>query len=119
MGNKKIPLHRLPDEIMAYVLNTLQKISFGEVVLVAQDGVLVQIEWSEKVRADDIISSKGVGAAENSWDSVKLDCVAEHIRREFSPLNFGKLVIVIKRGAVVQIERTEKQRFTGLYGEGI
>ena len=31
----------------------------------------------------------------------------------------GKLVLVICKGRLMQIERTEKQRFTGLDGEGI
>ncbi len=42
----------LPDYVMDYVLKSLQRITFGEVVLVAQDGVLVQLEWNEKRRLD-------------------------------------------------------------------
>lgn len=37
-------------------------------------------------------------------------------------MKFGQVVIVIKQGKVVQVERTEKQRYSsleGLYGDGI
>lgn len=44
--------------------------------------------------------------------------IAESIRG----LRYGQVAIVIKNGKVVQIERTEKERFTGVegkYGDGI
>lgn len=37
-------------------------------------------------------------------------------------LRYGQVTIIIKNGKVVQIERTEKERFTGVegrYGDGI
>lgn len=118
MSTKKIAPHEVPNEVMGYILDSLQRLSFGEVVLVAQDGVLVQVEWSEKLRTTDILA--GEGATERHvWEAAELDYVAAHVRAEFRELCYGRLVIVVKRGAVVQIERTEKQRFTGMYGEGI
>ncbi|WP_423791713.1 DUF2292 domain-containing protein [Mitsuokella jalaludinii] len=41
------------------------------------------------------------------------------MRKEFRLLQYGRLVLVIRKGRLMQIERTEKQRFTGLDGEGI
>lgn len=44
--------------------------------------------------------------------------IAESIRG----MRYGQIAIVIKNGKVVQIERTEKERFTGVegkYGDGI
>ena len=49
----------------------------------------------------------------------ELTGLAQRIRTAFIHLDFGQLVIVVKAGNVVQIERTVKQRFTGLDGEGI
>ena len=42
----------IPQKAMAYILQGLCTISYGEMVLVAQDGVLMQVEWSEKRRLD-------------------------------------------------------------------
>mgnify|MGYP003759767089 CR=1 FL=1 len=44
--------------------------------------------------------------------------IAESIRG----MRYGQIAIVIKNGKVVQIERTEKERFVGVegkYGDGI
>ena len=43
----------------------------------------------------------------------------ERIRMAFAGLDYGQLTLVVKAGEVVQIERTLKERFTGLDGEGI
>ena len=105
----------VPVAVMEYILTTLQRLSFGEVVLVAQDGILVQVEWNEKLRLDHW----GEHLEQKAWEDRHKDYVAQHINQEFAKLQFGKLVIVVKRGAIIQMERTEKQRFTGLDGEGI
>ena len=42
----------IPQKAMAYILQGLCTISYGEMVLVAQDGVLMQVDWSEKRRLD-------------------------------------------------------------------
>ncbi len=101
--------------VMEYIANTLQGLSFGEVVLVAQDGVLVQLEWSERLRLD----RWGEHLEQRQWETQTREKVMQHIAQEFSHLQYGRLVIVVKAGSVVQMERTEKQRFTGLDGEGI
>ena len=87
----------------------------GEVILVAQDGILVQIEWNEKIRLENFCSRQKVCL----WDGRTCQYIVDHVRQEFAHLTYGRLVIVVKRGSVTQIERTEKQRFTGLDGEGI
>ena len=115
MAGRKLSVGEVPGEVMAEILKILQLISFGEVVLVAQDGILVQVEWKEKLR----IESFGCQWDEQVWSEKQRQHVAEHIRQEFCRLQYGRLVIVVKRGSVVQMERTEKQRFTGLDGEGI
>ena len=50
MKKLKLSSGEIPLEVMDYLIEQMQKISFGEVVLVAQDGVLVQIESQEKLR---------------------------------------------------------------------
>lgn len=115
MAKQKFLPGEIPDHVMDGLLHMLQRISFGEAVLVAQDRVLVQVEWNEKIRMDCWEEQQ----EKVDWEEKTLVCLTEHIRQEFSRLQFGRLVIVVKRGRVIGLERTEKQRFTGLDGEGI
>ena len=115
MAGRKLCVGEGPSEVMAEILKILQLISYGEVVLVAQDGILVQVEWKEKLRIENI----GCQRAEQAWSEKQRQHIAEHVRQEFGRLQYGRLVVVVKGGNVVQMERTEKQRFTGLDGEGI
>ena len=115
MIKQKVSPGVLPDYVMDYVLKSLQRITFGEVILVAQDGVLVQLEWNEKRRLDHWDET----LVQRPWTEKEQRCVARRVALEFAHLQFGRLVIVIKSGRVIQIERTEKQRFSGLDGEGI
>lgn len=90
----------IPQKAMTYILQGLRTIRYGEIVLVAQDGVLMQVEWSEKRRLDCWQESED---GENSYTERALTDLAARIRK----------------GRLLQLERTEKQRFTGLDGEGI
>lgn len=106
----------IPQKAMTYILHGLRTIRYGEIVLVAQDGVLMQVEWSEKRRLDCWQESED---GENSYTERALADLAARIRRDFCLLQYGKLVLIIRKGRLLQLERTEKQRFTGLDGEGI
>lgn len=106
----------IPQKAMAYILQGLRTIRYGEIVLVAQDGVLMQVEWSEKRRLDCWQESED---GENSYTERALADLAARIRKDFGLLQYGKLVLIIRKGRLLQLERTEKQRFTGLDGEGI
>lgn len=112
MKKLKLSSGEIPLEVMDYLIGQMQKISFGEV---AQDGVLVQIESQEKLR----LANWGQHLEQQLCTAKQQDHIIKHIQQEFSHLTYGKLVIVIKNGNVIQMERTEKQRFTGLDGEGI
>ena len=110
---KKIKPGAIPAEVMKFALAEMQKILSGEVIFVAQDARLMQVEvtqrrrlvdWSEKI---------------STWsEEVKIN-LANQIAREFSTLSYGRLVIKIQKGRVSQMERTVQSRFTGLDGEGI
>ena len=56
---------------------------------------------------------------ENAYTERTLADLAARIRKDFGLLQYGKLVLIICKGRLLQLERTEKQRFTGLDGEGI
>ena len=113
MSIKKVGLHEIPNEVLKFLLEEIQKIRSGEIIFVVQDGYLMQVEinnrrriadWSEKIP---------------SWSGEILSAVEKKIHEEFSKLDYGRLVVKIQKGHVTQIERTVQSRFTGLDGEGI
>ncbi|MBC8015147.1 MAG: DUF2292 domain-containing protein, partial [Sporomusaceae bacterium] len=86
-----------------------------------QDSRLVQIERNEKIRPSELNAeshqlSQGLNA---NYD---IPAVRARILAAFDKLEYGQVVIVIKEGRIIQIDRTEKQRFStlvGVYGDGI
>ena len=113
MMAKKIPSGKIPDEVLKFVTDELQKISNGEIIFIAQDGYLMQVEIRQRRRIAD-------WTEENFPRDEKIFAALEkNIRQEFSKLDYGQLSLKIQKGRVVQIERLVRQRFTGLDGEGI
>lgn len=103
----------IPDEILKFVMNELQKISNGEIIFIAQDGYLMQVEIRQRRRIAD-------WQEENlPRENKNFTALEKNIRQEFSTLDYGQLSIKIQKGRVTQIERLVRQRFTGLDGEGI
>lgn len=110
---KKIKQGAIPDEVLEFALAEMQKILSGEVIFVAQDARLMQVEITQRRRLTDW--SEKI----STWsEEVKIN-LANQIAREFSTLSYGRLVIKIQKGRVSQMERTVQSRFTGLDGEGI
>ncbi|MBR2520541.1 MAG: DUF2292 domain-containing protein [Selenomonadaceae bacterium] len=110
---KKIKSGAIPDEALNFALDEMQKILSGEVIFVAQDGRLMQVEVTQRRRVADW--SEKISA----WTEDMRINLREKITREFSTLLYGRLVIKIQKGRVSQMERTVQSRFTGLDGEGI
>ncbi len=110
---KKLNLHSVPDEILKFSLREIQKIKNGEIIFVAQDGYLMQVEVNQKIRVADW-EEKNSGVDEEIFSAL-----AKKILSEFEKLSYGRLVVKIQKGRVTQIERTVQSRFTGLDGEGI
>lgn len=110
---KKISEGKIPVEVLKFVMNELQKVQNGEIIFIAQDGYLMQVEVRQRRRIAD-------------WqeeilprDEKIFSALEKNIQQEFSTLGYGQLSIKIQKGRVVQIERLVRQRFTGLDGEGI
>ena len=110
---KKIKSGAIPDEVFDFALDEMQKILSGEVIFVAQDGRLMQVEVTQRRRVADW--SEKISA----WTEDMRINLREKITQEFSTLLYGRLVIKIQKGRVSQMERTVQSRFTGLDGEGI
>ena len=112
---KKIKAGAIPDEVMKFALDEMQKILSGEIVFVAvaQDARLMQVEITQRRRLVDWSEKVSL------WSEETLLTLQTQIAREFSTLSYGRLVIKIQKGLVSQMERTIQSRFTGLDGEGI
>ncbi|GMA97891.1 YezD family protein [Pelosinus sp. IPA-1] len=104
---------------LAVIDESIQNIDFGEIVLVVQDGHIIQIERTEKI----IISNQKKTQTGKEKKSIEETSVLRNkILGELSSLKYGQLVIKIKDGKAVQVEKTEKRRFPeveGIYGDGI
>lgn len=110
---KKVRQGVIPDDVMAFALAEMQKILSGEIIFVAQDARLMQVEITQRRRLADWTEKI------SSWSEETELALRIQIAREFSTLSYGRLVIKIQRGRVTQMERTIQSRFTGLDGEGI
>lgn len=111
--SKKVTLGIIPDEVLDYAVSEMKKIRSGEISFVAQDGYLMQVEVDQRRRLSDW-STEIPQMSDEFLVNVK-----NQIIKEFAKLAYGRLVVKIQKGRVVQIERTVQQRFTGLDGEGI
>ena len=110
---RKTKQGEIPDEVFKFVFAEMQKILSGEVIFVAQDGRLMQVEVTQRRRLADWSEKNSV------WSDELQTTVKKQISEEFSTLLYGRLVIKIQKGRVSQMERTIQSRFTGLDGEGI
>ena len=110
---KKISQSTIPDEVLNFALAEMQKIFSGEIIFVAQDGYLMQVEINSRRRISDWEEKN------SAWSKDLISNISKQICLEFSKLMYGRLVIKMQKCRVTQIERTVQQRFTGLDGEGI
>ena len=110
---KKINLGEIPNAVLDFAISELQKIRSGEIIFVAQDCYLMQVEINQRRRISDWDSELP------DWSEELCASLKSKISKDFSTLAYGRLVIKIQKGRVVQIERTIQHRFTGLDGEGI
>lgn len=111
----------IPSGTMDQIISILNSTFHGNIALIYQNSRLVQIERNEKIRPVDFKSEykEGIQGLKESCD---LPAFRKRILDNFEKMEFGQVVIVIKEGQIVQIDRTEKQRFStlvGLYGDGI
>lgn len=111
----KLAPGEIPASVMDGILLLLKETRYGQIVLVAQDRRLIQVERREKIRVKEgQLARIACRISEQAFPEF-----AERIRASFRKLDYGQLVLVVKDGDVVQMERTVKERFTGLNGEGI
>ena len=108
---KKLQSGEIPDYVMEFVIDELKKIRSGEIIFIVQDGFLMSVEVTDRRRL-------------SNWaDEFKPPSVFTNLKRqltdEIQRLQYGRLVIKIQKGRIMQFECTVQHRFTGLDGEGI
>ncbi|HEY3424374.1 MAG TPA: YezD family protein [Negativicutes bacterium] len=104
-------------EVMTRVEMVIASAFHGSVTLIVQDSRIIQIEKHEKFRLCDFMNATNLETpSHNAKDDAQFTMICKGIMEAFQGLKYGQIVIVIKSGKVVQIERTEKQRFPGLEG---
>ena len=107
--------------IMDQIIAILNSTFHGNVALIYQDCRLVQIERNEKIRPSELKRGNN-HLLQGLKENCDLPTVRARIQEAFEKMEYGQVVIVIKEGRIIQIDRTEKQRFptlVGLYGDGI
>ena len=105
-------------EILEVVEDATARIGFGTVTLIVQDGHLIQMDKTEKVR---FVPDRGK-AQPGLIQKASMEGLRGKIVSSLEGLQYGQVTFVIKDGSIVQIERTEKRRvpvLQGVYGEGI
>lgn len=103
----------IPAEVLSYIMELLRELYFGEVVLIAQNGVLIQVERTEKMRVHPWTGL----TKPPPWTSETEKNLRATIKRELASLYYGRLAIVVKQGTITHFDRLEKQRF--MDGDGI
>ncbi len=99
--------------VLDYIMEILEATISGEVVLIVQDGVLLQVESTRKTR---VHPWQGV-TQPDPWTTAVKKNLRQVILRELESLYFGQLRIVVKNGVATHFSRIEKQRF--MDGDGI
>ncbi|MDR3205266.1 MAG: YezD family protein [Deltaproteobacteria bacterium] len=100
------------------LLNLLKKTFHGQVILITQNYRVVQVERRENFNPEELLDPN-LGLKE---DNFKPGAVRDKIVQALKGLEFGQIVLVVKKGRLVQIERHLKERFSdlqGLAGDGI
>lgn len=115
VSKEKSKIHLiLPSDVFHLIEQAVSDIGFGSVTLIVQDRKIIQIEKLDKIRVGD------KQAAPVSGNSSEL--LRNKILEAMEEMSYGQVMIIIKNRRIIQIERTEKQRFNsleGLYGDGI
>lgn len=104
----------IPCGAMAFIARGLSEMGSGRIVLTAQDSRLVSVEREERIGGDALFTVRAnkSGASDDGR-------LSEKIRQSFRDLPYGQIIITMRDGAVRQVERLTRSRFTGLDGEGI
>lgn len=111
-------VNQLDQDVLQVIQTTAASVEHGSLALIVQDSRLIQMDVVNKIRFGAQLSAKLKPVRGKVVQQVLQGEIAAALR----DMQYGQVTLVIKSGEIVQVERTEKQRFAslqGLYGEGI
>lgn len=111
-------VNQLDQDVLQVIQTTAASVEHGSLALIVQDSRLIQMDVVNKIRFGAQLSAKLKPVRGKVVQQVLQGKIAAALR----DMQYGQVTLVIKSGEIVQVERTEKQRFAslqGLYGEGI
>ncbi|MDR1577491.1 MAG: YezD family protein [Deltaproteobacteria bacterium] len=100
------------------LINLVKKTYHGQIILIAQNFRVVQVERKENFNPEDLFV-RDLGAAS---ENIKVQPLKDRIIQALKGLEFGQVILVFKKGRLTQIERLQKERFSdmqGMSGDGI
>lgn len=106
--------HPLTDEINTTVSRLIRETAFGSLVFVVQDSRVVQLERNEKFQ----FPAGGARAQPPRGSNPAIAPLPPGLVAALADLQFGQVVVKIQAGRAVQIDRTEKRRWSDLMGVG-
>jgi hypothetical protein len=101
------------ERALSVMKTALERMQFGTLTLVFQDGRPIQLDKQEKIRLEQA-AAKNPAQNSDAWQS--------GVRQAAKGLAYGQIQLRVQNGRISQLERTDKQRFAeweGVYGEGI
>lgn len=108
-------------KLIELIEKSIRSIQFGSIILIIQDGHIIQLEKNEKIRIDPANLIKYLQDHKNEVSRATPN-VGSRILSVVQDLQYGQVVILIKDGNVIQVDRTDKQRIAnwqGINGDGI
>lgn len=111
-------VNQLDQDVLQVIQTTAASVEHGSLALIVQDSRLIQMDVVNKIRFGAQLSAKLKPVRGKVVQQVWQGKIAAALR----DMQYGQVTLIIKSGEIVQVERTEKQRFAslqGLYGEGI
>ncbi|MDR1081785.1 MAG: YezD family protein [Deltaproteobacteria bacterium] len=107
----------LDPQVLDGILDLLKGTRHGQITIVNQNFRVVQVERRENFNPEELGISPAAGSG-----ALNLDAVKKKISQALKGLEFGQVILVVKKGRLAQIERLQKERFSdlqGVYGDGI
>jgi hypothetical protein len=113
-----VPPQTLDPRALDGIIRLLKRTYHGQISIISQNFRVVQVELKENFNPDELMAP-GTGLLDGLENHIQ---VQNKIAKALAGLEFGQVILVIKKGHLAQIERLQKVRLSdvqGLGGDGI
>ncbi|MDR0354523.1 MAG: YezD family protein [Deltaproteobacteria bacterium] len=104
----------LDNSLLEAVMELLKKTFHGQLTLLVQNRKVVQVERRENFNPEELTGEVPGLSPEN----FNAQIVKNKVVQALKGLEFGQVILMVKKGRLVQIERLTKERFANLQGLG-